>query len=337
LSFSARWVYSFLVFRTSLNKPASEDCICRNLGTCNRAIKHYLQELQGAALLAEVDKHYLANEPGEHREWFVQKSNAKNLPWFQQFASYAVYVPNAHQGLPLTHSALLSLVWSLKHGSGWLKIRTAGLVTMLFPDLSRPSAKRQVNRAAKNLRDKGLLDDQWNVTIQQEHHRYWRDADQLVNPRSRSDVGYVSLREYVTGSLGNYQCQYFFENLCHMGRHLDLCEQAMKQAGYNEAQILQYWEEVMCDPAFCNRKCRYVEVFAARGFMEVFKLAERMTSENRIAKGYIGISLGFLRKLSQYEMLAIKDLDTKTDSTGASGSLLLCYEPRLQGSFGTAA
>ena len=46
LSFSARWVYSFLIFRTSLNKPASESCIVRNCGISNRAVKNYLSELQ---------------------------------------------------------------------------------------------------------------------------------------------------------------------------------------------------------------------------------------------------------------------------------------------------
>jgi hypothetical protein len=203
---------------------------------------------------------------------------------------------------------------------------------MLFPDLSRLTAKRQVNRAAKNLRDKGLLDGQWNVTIGEGHQGYWRDADQLANPRSRSDVPYANLRECVLGSLQQYQCQFFFENLCSMGRHLDHCEQVMKQAGYNQPQILQYWQDVLYDPAFCNAKCRFVEVFIGRAFLPVFKLAEQMTSQNRTAKGYIGISLGLLRKLSQYEMLAIKDLDRKADSTG-----LLLYEPRLEGRFGTAA
>jgi hypothetical protein len=39
LSFPARWVYSFLVFRTSLSKPASEACIFRNCGFSNRGVK----------------------------------------------------------------------------------------------------------------------------------------------------------------------------------------------------------------------------------------------------------------------------------------------------------
>ena len=79
---------------------------------------------------------------------------------------------------------------------------------MLFPDMNRTSAKRQINRAARNLRDKGLLDDRWNVTVQAEHHHLWRDADHLANPRSRSDVGNTSLREYVVGSLRTYSCQF---------------------------------------------------------------------------------------------------------------------------------
>ena len=82
---------------------------------------------------------------------------------------------------------------------------------MLFPEMNRASAKRQINRAAKNLRDKGLLDHRWNVTVQKEHHHLWRDADHLANPRSRSDVGLVSLREHVLDCLEGYECQFCFE------------------------------------------------------------------------------------------------------------------------------
>jgi biotin operon repressor len=340
LSFAARWVYSFLVFRTSLNKPASGACIFRNLGICNRAVKEYLGELRDAGLLAEVNDYYLASDPGEHWQWFVQKNNGENLPWFQRFATYAVYVPNPHQKLPLTHSALLSLVWSLRHGSGWITIRPAGLATMLFPEMNRASAKRQINRAAKNLRDKGLLDDRWNVTVQPEHHHYWRDADHLANPRSRSDCGEDSLREYVLGSLkhNGYECYYCFPNNRELGMHLDRCEQAMKRAGYNQRQILDYWGDVVYEPGYCNRLLALVEVFAGKGFMAVFKMAEEMTTENRISKGYVGISLGLLRKLTQYEMLTIKDMAAKKNSNGES--LLRYYEPnheRLRGSAGSAA
>ena len=65
LSFNARWVYSFLVYRTSYGKAASEDCICRNLNICNRAVKKYLSELRDAGLLVEERGRYLASDPGE--------------------------------------------------------------------------------------------------------------------------------------------------------------------------------------------------------------------------------------------------------------------------------
>ena len=63
LSFPARWLYSFLVFRTSLHKAAAEACMCRNLGICNRAVKKYLGELRSAGLLVEERGRYLASEP----------------------------------------------------------------------------------------------------------------------------------------------------------------------------------------------------------------------------------------------------------------------------------
>jgi hypothetical protein len=329
LSFPGRWLYSFLVFRTSLNKPAAEACIFHNCGFSNRGTKTYLSELREAGLLAETNGHYLASEPSEEcRLWFVQKGNSEALPWFQRFASYAVYVPNPHQGLPLTHSAMLSLVWSLKHGSGWTTIRPAALATMMFPDMNRTSAKRQINRAAKNLRDKGLLDDRWNVTVQAEHHHLWRDADHLANPRSRSDVGLLSLREFVFATLGGYECHLCFANQREMGMQLDRCERVMKLAAYSQRQILDYWEDILFEPGFCDRTLSFLEVFVGRGFMPVFKMAEDMTKENRITKGYVGISLGLLRKLSQYELLTIKDMAGKTNSKGEL--LLRYYEPRCE-------
>jgi uncharacterized protein YbdZ (MbtH family) len=220
---------------------------------------------------------------------------------------------------------VLSLVWSLKHGSGWTTIRPAALATMLFPEMDRASAKRQINRAAKNLRDKGLLDGRWNITLQKEHYHLWRDADHLANPRSRSEVGRKSLREYILDYLENYECYYCFSCTREMGIHLDYLERMMTKAGYNQRQILDYWEDLLFEPGYCDRRLAFIEVFAGRGFMPVFTLAEDMTAENRIAKGYVGISLGLLRRLTQYELLTIKDMSGKTNSKGES--LLHYYEP----------
>ena len=62
--------------------------------------------------------------------------------------------------------------------------------------------------------------------------------------------------------------------------------------------------------------------------MSVFKKAEEMTKENRISKGYVGISLGLLRKLTQHELLTIKDMAGKKNNNGES--LLRYYEPRQE-------
>jgi hypothetical protein len=46
LSWHARWVYSFLVYRASFGKSASQNRICENLSICNRAVNKYLSELR---------------------------------------------------------------------------------------------------------------------------------------------------------------------------------------------------------------------------------------------------------------------------------------------------
>ena len=195
--------------------------------------------------------------------------------------------------LPLMHSALLSLVWSLNNGDRWWHIRTAGLATMMFPAMNPLSAKRQINRAAKNLRAMGLLDDQWNITLQEEHHHLWRDAEELVNPRIKKDVGYPNSREYLLECLRKYDCR-FYKGKVEMSRDLDSHDLAMRNAGYNRKQILDYWEVVMLNRQFCEKQPRFVEMFVKKGFRVAFNVAEDITRENRLAGKYSGISLGLL-------------------------------------------
>jgi hypothetical protein len=112
----------------------------------------------------------------------------------------------------------------------------------------------------------------------------------------------------------------------------------MKKAGYNHRQIMDYWCDVIFESNYCDYRLRFLEAFVGKGFMPVFKLAEDMTAENRISRGYVGISLGLLRRLTQYELLTIKDMGGKTNSKAES--LLRYYEPdheRLQKRAWTAA
>jgi hypothetical protein len=329
LSFHARWVYSFLVYRVSFGKAASEDCICRNINVCNRAVKKYLHELRDAGLLVEERGRYLASDPGEHWQWFVQKDNSENLPWCERFGSYSVYVPKCGQKLPLMHSALLSLIHSLYKAKKWWHFTTTGLATMMFPAMKADSAKKQVNRAAENLRALGLLDDQWNITLQEEHHHLWRDAEELVNPHVKTDVGYRNSREYVLACLKNHDCR-FYKGKAEMSRDLDSHDLAMRSAGYNRKQILDYWEEVMGNPQFCDCQFRFVEMFIKKGFHMAFQVAENITKENRLAGTFSGISLGMLRQKSQQEIRTIKDWDAKRtnpDANGQTYSQLIFYEP----------
>ena len=339
LSFHARWVHSFLVYRVSFGKAASEDCICRNLNICNRAVKKYLSELRDAGLLVAERGRYLASDPRERWHWFVQKENSENLPWFERFGSYAVYVPKSGQKLPLMHSALLSLIYSLHNGKKWWHFNTTGLATMMFLAMKPSSAKRQVNRAAQNLRALGLLDDRWNLTMQERHHDLWRDADKLISRRSRSDVGYLSSREYVSNCMKNFDCQ-FYSSKVQMGRDLDSHDLAMRNAGYNRKQIVEYWEEVLYDPQFCDALPDFVEMFIKKGFLVAFQVAEDITKENRLGGTFSGISLGLLRQKSQQEIRTIKDWDAKRsypDASGQTHSQLIYYDPnyfqlRRQGS-----
>ena len=35
--------------------------------------------------------------------------------------------------------------------------------------------------------------------------------------------------------------------------HVDRCEKMMKKAGYNQRQILDYWDDVLFEPGYCDR------------------------------------------------------------------------------------
>ena len=92
---------------------------------------------------------------------------------------------------------------------------------------------------------------------EEKHHHLWRDADHLANPRSRSAIlDYASLREIFIDCLGNYQCQSLRESLRNGQMILEEYEHMMKMAGYNQRQILDYWDDVLFEPAYCDRQCR---------------------------------------------------------------------------------
>ena len=100
----------------------------------------------------------------------------------------------------------------LINGDRWWHFRTAGLGDdgTFFCDETCLHAKRQVNRAAENLRALGLLDEpDGNTTPRKKHHHLWRDAEELVNPRIKKDVGYPNSREYLLECLRKYDCLFY--------------------------------------------------------------------------------------------------------------------------------
>ena len=157
----------------------------------------------------------------------------------------------------------------------------------------------------------------------------WRDAEELVNLRIKTDVGYLSSREYVLRCLEQYDCR-FYKGKVEMSRDLDSHDLAMRSAGYNRKQILDYWEEVMLNHQFCDCQPRFVEMFIKKGFRVAFQVAEDITRENRFGGKFSGISLGMLRQKSQQEIRTIKDLDAKRsypDANGQTSSQLIYYDP----------
>jgi hypothetical protein len=81
------------------------------------------------------------------------------------------------------------------------------------------------------------------------------------------DVGLVSLREHDLDCMEGYECYLCFSNACELGMHVDRCEKVTKKAGYNQRQILDYWDDLLCEPGYCNRCLEFIKVFTGRGFI----------------------------------------------------------------------
>ena len=164
-------------------------------------------------------------------------------------------------------NAVLWKIHSWNTGRFLMTVTHQGVATQLC--LQRES----VCRAIKSLKRKVLLDDDLQATIKDGQHHYWMDAPKRLrrNPKTAAPS---SLAETVTKWLQPQRNPFFyFLDAKKLKATLDQYEEMMRDAGYNSADIRNYWETIAF--THCRGDRRYFECFTLMGFPDVFRVVEQ--------------------------------------------------------------
>jgi biotin operon repressor len=311
LKFEDLLAYSFLVYRAGTKHPAvAQRRIADNLGLCRRTVSQCMGRLEGLTLAKKTSHgRWYALDPQDKSGWFVgiRNINTAGWEWHKRFASFkmcgarpkrmATAVPppdraeepqpggadGAATGLDKAQAgqdcltprenAVLWKLHSWNTGRMLMTVTHQGVATQLC--LNREA----VCRAVKELKGKGLLDDDLQVAVKDEHGHLWLDAPKKLRRNPKSEAS-KSLAELVLGWFkpGGGQLAYF-ESSAKLSERLDRYEKVMREEGYNAADIRHYWETTGFK--FCKGDRRYFECFIMSGFPMTF----RAVSEIHDVKG----------------------------------------------------
>ena len=290
LSFPQNLLYSFLVYRSKKNNPPSINRIAENLGGNKRTI---------AKNLAILQSHHLADgtkalpPDAEHERWWRYKADADC--WQDRFASFKLYLPT--KALPLSHSAVISLIISLHKNENWV-FSIGGLATMLFPALSQKSGKREMWRIVAELKERNLLNDWWDVKPDES---LWRDA------------GFQQIESKLSDILPEEYEPVVFSSLDNLVASMDYCEDLMKKSNFARKQIHEHFQCVNKVPL------DVMETYFLH-FPKIFGWCEKITNENRINGKFSGASsIGLLTKKTADEFARMEAF--------AQRGLIRDYEP----------
>jgi predicted transcriptional regulator len=224
LKFEDLVIYSFLTYRAGTKHPAvAQRRIADNLGLCRTTVRRSLQRLEGLLLVKKtVADRWYALDPTDKVGWFVtiKSVNTAGWEWHRRFASFRMLVPRPKKKLPsrdrrpdaagqadqvrpdgedgaatgtaeaqdrpgcLTprENAVLWKLHSWNTGRTLMVVTHQGLATQLR--LNREA----VCRALKELKAKGLVDDDLQATIKDGDGHYWFDAPRKLrrNPKAEA-------------------------------------------------------------------------------------------------------------------------------------------------------
>jgi len=334
LKFEDLVVYSFLVYRAGTKHPAvAQRRIADNLGLCRTTVRRSLGRLEGLLLVKKtVDGRWHGLDPTDKAGWFVtiKSVNTAGWEWHKRFASFRMLVARPKKKLPsrdrrpdpaaqaktggeeapatgtaeakdrrgcLTprENAVLWKLHSWNVGRTLMVVTHQGLATQLR--LNREA----VCRALKQLKTKGLVDEDLQATVKDGDGHYWLDAPRKLRRNPKAEAS-KSPAETVSGWFkpGGGELAYF-QDMQRLRETLDGYEAVMREEGYNGADICHYWQTTAF--TFCKGDRRYFECFIMKGFPTVFRAVTEIHAVK--GAGYRN-SLGLLKRKTEAVVREIK-------------------------------
>jgi hypothetical protein len=349
LTFNELLLYSFLVYRAGTASPTvTQKRIAENLGLCKKTVRQSTATLEKLELAKKTnDGRWFAVEPTDKWAWFIviKNINTAGWDWHKRFASFQLYLcrpkrmmtsgndtspevqPQPGEGngagaeesqprkgyLTPRENAVLWKIHSWNTGRMLMTVTHQGVATQLC------LRREAVCRSIKALKAEGLLDDDLQATIKDEHLGYWRDAPDKVRRNPKAEVP-QSLRELVLGWFPAKRQMIFFPDRKSLGERMEQYEQAMRNAGYNSADMVGYWQTTTFQ--YCKGSARHLECFMQSGFGMVFRVTEEIHAAK--GQGYRN-SLGLLRQKTEGVVRSIQQKDARRQF--ANYDPLLDWEP----------
>jgi biotin operon repressor len=327
LKFEDLVIYSFLTYRAGTKHPTlAQRRIADNLGLCRTTVRQSLGRLQEQELAHKTDDgRWHGLDPKDKSGWFVtiKSVNTAGWDWNKRFANFRMLVARPKRQSPsrdrrpdpagetrsggadvsstgtaeakdrrdrLTprENAVLWKLHSWNTGRTLMTVTHQGLATQLC--LNREA----VCRAIKELKALGLVDDDLQAVVKDEDRHYWLDAPRKLrrNPKAQASK---SPAETVLGWFRSNGGELaYFKDFRRLGERLDGYERALRDEGYNGADVLHYWDTVAF--AHCKGDRRQFECFVLKGFPTVLRVVTEIHAVK--GAGYRN-SLGLLKRKTE--------------------------------------
>ena len=295
LSVRAVWTYSHLVYRSRLEWGASQREIEVMTGFHRKTVDKILTELKQCGLVEAKEGLYFACDDQNH---YFRRKKAANIPdWQDRFQTVTVYllVP-AQATLTFAQNLVLWLIHS--YNLQGKKIRRRGCATQLH------ISPKTVKRALSYLRAQKLIDEQWNLILNDKVKALWLDIPDkdAENKKAAAESDFLLALRVIKLFPEGYNPQF--------GGHPKTRDclkdffRVLKAADYPRHQIEAFFLKEL--PATCgvNRDngfvpYLYMDAYLNRCVGQAFRLAEQITEDNRRKRRFAGRnSLGIFREIS---------------------------------------
>jgi hypothetical protein len=313
LSMRAVWAYSYLVYRSRLNWAATQRELEEVTGLHHKTMTKILTELKQCELVELKDDLYFACD--DQNQYFHRKKNTDIPDWQDRFQTVTVYrlIPN-QSTLTFTQNLVLWLIHSYNlRGS---KIRRQGCATQLGISLTT------VKCAIRHLRSTHLMDDQWNLTLDDQAKTLWTDVPEkdAEEKKAVAENDFLLAIRVIKQFPEGYKPQ--FKKFAETRDDLKGWFGLLRQADYTNRQIEDFFLKELREMCAINKDNGAIpylclDCYLNRCLGHVFQLAQQITDDNRRRRRFAGRnSLGIFREIS---IGAIRSARAWVQEYGADG------------------